>query len=521
MAKEYLSPTEAAKILKISRQAVIDRIKHGTLIAERAGRQYIIPKSQLLSKKISQEKEKATGIKVTKAVKVEKTATKEVLKKVDSYGIKTIQLWFVDILGILKCVSITRGELKEALEHGKGFDGSSVTGFAEAEESDIIAQPDPYTFKILPWTMESDPTARMFCDILNPDRTPYAGDTRYVLRRAMERAREMKYSFFVGPEIEYFYFKTDKNPEIIDEGSYFELIPNDLANTLRNKTVRVLEEMGITMEATHHEVAPSQHEIDPKYTNALTAADNVITCKYVIKEIAQQSGVYATFMPKPIFGVNGSGMHCHQSLFSAKGGSASGGKGSRNTFFEKNDNYHLSIIAKQFIAGQLKHAREISSLTAQWVNSYKRLVAGYEAPVYVSWAQRNRTALIRVPLYRPGNENATRAELRCPDPACNPYLAFAVMLAAGLEGIEKKYPIPPPVEPNIYHMAMEERERRGLASLPGNLFEAILETEKSKFVSDTLGEHIFFRFLFNKKKEWDEYRMQITQHEIKKYLPLL
>jgi glutamine synthetase len=511
MEKEYLSATEAAKILKISRQAVIDRIKHGTLAAERAGKQYIIPRNQLLSNKISQEMEKATGIKVSKAVKFEKSAAKEVLKKVESYGIKTIQLWFVDILGILKCVSITRGELKEALEHGKGFDGSSVTGFAEAEESDIIAQPDPATFKILPWTMETHPTARMFCDILNPDRTPYAGDTRFVLRRAMERAKKMGFSFFVGPEIEYFYFKNDKKPEVIDEGSYFELIPNDLADTLRNKTVRILEEMGITMEAMHHEVAPSQHEIDPKYTDALTAADNVITCKYVIKEVAQQSGVYATFMPKPIYGVNGSGMHCHQSLF----------RGKRNAFFDAGDNYHLSTIAKQFISGQLKHAREFSSLTAQWVNSYKRLVSGYEAPVYISWAQRNRTALIRVPLYRPGNEQATRAELRCPDPSCNPYLAFAVMLTAGLEGIEKKYPTPPPVEPNIYHMAMEERERRGLVSLPGNLFEAILETEKSKFISEALGEHIFTRFLFNKKKEWDEYRIQISQHEIKKYLPLL
>ncbi|MFC1646363.1 glutamine synthetase beta-grasp domain-containing protein [Candidatus Omnitrophota bacterium] len=516
MKKEFLSPTEAAKILKISRQAVIDRIKHGTLSAERAGNQYIIPRNQLLSKKISKEMEKATGIKVPKANKSKKPAIKEVLKKVDHYSIKTIQLWFVDILGILKCVSITKGELKEALEHGKGFDGSSVTGFAEAEESDIIAQPDPSTFKILPWTMENNPTARLFCDILSPDRTPYAGDPRHVLKRAMERANKMGYSFYVGPEIEYFYFKNDKKPEVIDEGSYFELIPNDLANTLRNKTVRILEEMGITMEATHHEVAPSQHEIDPKYSSALTAADNLITCKYVIKEVAQQSGVYATFMPKPMFGVNGSGMHVHQSLFSAKGG-----KNTKNAFFDSKDKCHLSKTAKQFISGQLKHAREICSLTAQWVNSYKRLVAGYEAPVYVSWAQRNRTALIRVPLYRPGNEKATRAELRCPDPACNPYLAFAVMLASGLEGIEKKYPIPAPVEPNIYHMAMEERERRGLVSLPGNLFEAIIETEKSKFMKAALGEHIFSRFLFNKKKEWEEYRIQITQHEIKKYLPLL
>ena len=513
MAKEYLSPTEAAKILKISRQAVNERIKHGTLIAERAGNQYIIPKAQLLSKKLSKEMSKPTRIKTpkTKAVKVTKSASKEVLKKVDSYGIKTIQLWFTDILGILKCVSITKGELKDALEHGKGFDGSSVTGFAEAEESDIVAQPDPATFKILPWTVEDNPTARMFCDVLNPDHTPYPGDPRHVLRRAMGRAKKLGLNFYIGAEIEYFYFKGDKKPEVIDEGTYFELIPNDLANTLRNKTVRVLEEMGIQMEATHHEVAPSQHEIDPKYADALIAADNVITSKYVIKEIAQQNGVYATFMPKPLFGVNGSGMHVHQSLF----------KGSKNAFFDKKDKHHLSALAKQFIAGELKHAREICSLTAQWVNSYKRLVSGYEAPVYASWAQRNRTALLRVPLYRPGNEKATRVELRCPDPACNPYLAFAVMLAAGLEGIEKKYKIPPPVEPNIYHMAMEERERRGLTSLPGNLFEAILDTEKSDFVKKALGEHIFDRFLFNKKKEWEEYRIQITQHEIKKYLPML
>jgi glutamine synthetase len=346
---------------------------------------------------------------------------------------------------------------------------------------------------------------------LNPDQTPYVGDPRYALKRTLARAKKLGFTFCVGPEIEYFYFKSDKNPEVIDEGSYFELIPNDLADTMRNKTVRVLEEMGITMEATHHEVAPSQHEIDPKYNDALTMADNVITSKYVIKEIAQQNGVYATFMPKPLFGVNGSGMHVHQSLF----------REGRNAFFEKKDKYHLSSIAKQFIAGQLTHAREICSLTAQWVNSYKRLVPGYEAPVYASWAQRNRTALIRVPLYRPGNEKATRAELRCPDPAANPYLAFAVMLAADLEGIEKKYEIIPPVEPNLYHMAMEERQRRGVVCLPGNLFEAILETEKSEFVKETLGEHIFTRFLFNKKKEWEEYRIQITQHEIKKYLPLL
>jgi len=514
MAKEYLSPTEAAKILKISRQAVIERIKRGSLMAEKAGRQYIIPVAQVGRAK-GQSRAKISGS------ASRRSAIKDILNTVDRLTIRTIQLWFVDILGILKCVSITPGELADALGHGKGFDGSSVTGFAEAEESDIIAQPDPETFKILPWTKGEDLTARLFCDILNPDHTPYAGDPRGVLKRVLERAKKLGFTFYVGAEVEYFYFKSDKSPEIIDEGSYFELIPNDLANTLRNRTVRTLEDMGIQMEATHHEVAPSQHEIDPKYDIAVTSADNVVTCKYVIKEIAQQRGVYATFMPKPMFGVNGSGMHVHQSLFSAKGGSASGGKGDKNIFFDKKDKYHLSDTAKSFIAGQLKHAREICSLTAQWVNSYKRLVSGYEAPVYASWAQRNRTALIRVPVYRPGTEKATRAELRCPDPACNPYLAFAVMLAAGLEGIEKRYKVPPPVEPNIYHMAMEERERRGLTSLPGNLFEAIMETESSKFVKDALGEHIFTRFLYNKKKEWEEYRIQITQHEIKKYLPLL
>jgi len=511
MDREYLTPAETAKILGLSRQAIIERIKAGSLYAERVGKRYIIPRDQLSSEAEASAKKWPMKLGLSLDKKSRKEASKKILEKIHKDNIKTIQLWFVDILGILKCVSITQGELKDSLDHGKGFDGSSVTGFAEAQESDIIALPDPYTFKVLPWTTKDAPIARMFCDILNPDLSPYPGDPRYVLKRALARAKKIGLTFYVGPELEYFYFKSDKKPEIIDEGSYFELIPNDLADILRNKTVRMLEEMGIEMEATHHEVAPSQHEIDPKYNDALTMADNVITCKYVIKEIAQQNGVYATFMPKPLFGENGSGMHVHQSLF----------KGSQNAFFDKKDKHHLSAIAKSFIAGELKHAREISSLTAQWVNSYKRLVSGYEAPVYASWAQKNRTALLRVPLYRPGNEKSTRVELRCPDPACNPYLAFAVMLAAGLEGIEKKYEIPAPVEPNIYHMAMEERERRGLTSLPGNLFEAIIETEKSAFVKDTLGEHIFNRFLFNKKKEWEEYRTQITEHEIKKYLPLL
>ena len=501
--EEYLTATQMAKCLKISRQAVIERIKRGTIKAIKVGRQYIIPRQKNAELHLAEEFKKKAPTQGSKE--------EEILRLVKEKGIRTIQLWFVDILGTLKCISITNGELSDALKHGKGFDGSSVTGFAEAQESDIIAKPDPHTFTILPWTKSDYPIGRMFCDILNPDGIPYAGDPRFALKRVLQRAREAGFDFCVGPEIEYFYFKTDKRPEILDEGSYFELIPNDIANNLRNQTVMTLEEMGITVEASHHEVAPSQHEIDPKYTTALRTADNIITCRFVIKEIAQRQGIYATFMPKPIFGVNGTGMHLHQSLF----------WGSKNAFFDKKDKYSLSQVAKHFIAGELKYARQICALTAQWVNSYKRLVAGFEAPVYISWAQRNRTALVRVPLYRPGNEQATRAELRCPDPSCNPYLAFAVMLAAGLEGIEKKYKAPEPVEPNIYKMEMEERKRRRLHALPGNLFEAIEETKKSALVREALGEHIFSRFILNKEKEWEEYRMQITSHEIKKYLPFL
>jgi len=436
---------------------------------------------------------------------------KDVIAIVKAKKIKNIQLWFTDILGVLKCCSITNEELTDVLNHGKGFDGSSVTGFAEAEESDIIAQPDVATFQILPWEGDKFPVGRMFCDILNTDGTPYAGDPRYALKRNIQRVKKMGLTFCVGAEMEYFYFKRNTKPEVLDEGRYFDVIPNDLANKLRKETIDMLRKVDIQIETSHHEVAPSQHEIDPRYDEALAMADKVMTFKLVIKEVAENHGVYATFMPKPIFGENGSGMHTHQSFF----------KGKTNVFFDKKDKNHLSKIAKWFIAGQLKHAREICAVTAQWVNSYKRLVPGYEAPVYISWAQKNRTALIRIPLYRPGNVSATRAELRCPDPACNPYLAFSVMLAAGLEGIEKKYPLPAAIEANIYKMEMQEREARGLKALPVNLFEAIKETEKSKLVKKALGEHIHSRFLYNKNKEWEEDRMQVTSHEIKKYLPIL
>jgi glutamine synthetase len=436
---------------------------------------------------------------------------KEVIEYVKKHKISNIQLWFTDILGHLKCCVITDDELESALDHGKGFDGSSVTGYAEAEESDILAKPDISTFKLVPWESKKEPVARMICDVLTPEGKPYPGCPRYALKRNIARAKKMGFTFYIGPELEYFYFKRKDKPEILDEGSYFDLVPNDVANNLRKETVKMIEDMGIYVETSHHEVAPSQHEIDLKYADALTMADTVMAYKMIVKEIAQRHGFHATFMPKPLFGVNGSGMHTHQSLF----------KGARNAFFDKKDKFHLSKIAKQFIAGELRHAREICSLTAQWVNSYKRLVPGYEAPVYISWARKNRTALIRVPVYRPGNEKATRAEIRCPDPACNPYLAFSVMLASGLEGIEKKYKLPDPVEPNIYKMEMEERERKGVKSLPVNLFEAVKETEKSKLVKEALGEHIFTRFLHNKMKEWDEHRIQVTSHEIKKYLPIL
>jgi len=453
---------------------------------------------------------------------------REVINFVKKHKITNIQLWFTDILGNLKCCVITDDELEATLNHGKGFDGSSVAGYAEAQESDILAMPDISTFKIVPWESKKEPVARMFCDILTPEKEPYPGDPRYALRRNIERAKKMGFTFYIGPELEYFYFKRSDKPEILDEGGYFDLVPNDVANKLRKETVKMLDRIGIDVETSHHECAPSQHEIDLRYTDALTMADTVMTYKMIVKEVAQRHGYHATFMPKPIFGVAGSGMHTHQSLFSAKGarlpdgqGSVSGGNGARNAFFDKKDKNHLSLVAKQFIAGQLKHAREICAITAQWVNSYKRLVPGYEAPVYISWATKNRTALIRVPVYRPGNEKATRAELRCPDPACNPYLAFAVMLAAGLEGIEKRYKLPEPIEPNLYKMEMEEREKKGVKSLPIDLFEAIKETEKSKLVKEALGEHIFKRFLHNKAKEWDDYRIQVTSHEIKKYLPIL
>jgi len=351
----------------------------------------------------------------------------------------------------------------------------------------------------------------MFCDIYRPEGTPFEGDPRYVLKRNLEKAAEKGFTYYVGPELEYFYFKNSEGTEFLDRGGYFDMVPLDLAMDLRRQTVLILEEMGIGVEYSHHEVAYSQHEVDMKYTDALTMADNVMTYKVVVKQVALQNGVYATFMPKPVFGINGSGMHTHQSLF----------QGDKNAFFSPDDPYHLSKIGRSFIAGLLKHAPEITAVTCQWVNSYKRLVPGYESPAYISWGTRNRSALVRVPEYKPGKEKATRAELRSPDPACNPYLTFAVMLAAGLKGIEEEYELPEPVEVDVYQLSEEELKARGIGTLPGSLGEAIELMEKSELVKECLGEHVFWSFIRNKKAEWDDYRAQVTEYEIKKYLPIL
>ena len=436
-----------------------------------------------------------------------------VVNKAKEHDVKFIRLWFTDILGFLKSFAITVEELDVSLSEGQGFDGSSIQGFARIDESDMVAMPDPSTFRILPWRpREGGAVARMFCDVYQPDGTPYEGDPRYVLRKALQRAADMGFTYYVGPELEYFYFRDSGSaPEVLDKGGYFDLTPLDIASDLRRETVLTLEEMGIGVEYSHHEVAPSQHEIDLRYTDALTMADNAMTYRLVVKEIALKHGWYATFMPKPLFGQNGSGMHTHQSLF----------RGDKNAFFDANAPDHLSDIARKFVAGLLRHAREITLVTNQWVNSYKRLVPGYEAPVYISWARRNRSDLIRVPVYKPGKEHATRIEYRSPDPACNPYLAFAAMLAAGLEGIEKGYECPPPVERNVYEMTEEEREELGIGQLPGSLSDATEIAESSDLLRRALGEHVFGKFIENKKIEWQEYRAQVTTYELERYLPVL
>ena len=435
----------------------------------------------------------------------------DVRKFVKEKDVSFIQFWFTDVLGVLKSFSVTPSELDEGLMEGMGFDGSSIEGFARIHESDMIAKPDPTTFQLVSWRSEVRPVARMFCDVLNPDGTPYEGDPRYVLKRLLSKIAEQGYTFYLGPELEYFYLKNNTSTEIIDTGGYFDSRPLDMGSDLRRETIFALQAMDIRVEYSHHEAAHSQHEIDLRYDEGLKMADKTMTYRVVVKEIARQHDTYATFMPKPIFGQNGSGMHVHQSLF----------QGNKNVFYDPDDKYNLSDMAKYYIAGLMRHAPEITAVTNQWVNSYKRLVPGYEAPVYVSWARRNRSAMIRVPMYKPGKEEATRMEFRSPDPACNPYLAFAVMLGAGLKGIEGKYELPDPIEEDIYEMNPAERKTHGVTDLPGNLYAAILETEKSVLVREVLGDHVFNKFIENKKIEWDKYRTHVSQFELKRYLPIL
>ncbi|MBA3030534.1 MAG: glutamine synthetase [Desulfobacteraceae bacterium] len=444
-------------------------------------------------------------------VQFECKTREDVMKYVRDKNVSFIQYWFTDVLGVLKSFAITPSELEEGMTEGMGFDGSSIEGFARIEESDMIAMPDPETFQIVPWRSGENPVARMFCNVLNPDGSSYEGDPRYILRRLLKKISDKGYTFYVGPELEYFYFENNERPKGIDNAGYFDARPLDMGADLRRQTIFALQSLGIQVEYSHHEVAPSQHEIDLRYDEALRMADKTMTYRLVVKEIARQNGIYATFMPKPVFGINGSGMHVHQSLF----------EGKKNLFYDKNDKFHLSAMAKGYIAGIMKHASEIIAITNQWVNSYKRLVPGYEAPVYISWARRNRSAMIRVPMYKPGKETATRIEFRAPDPACNPYLAFAVMLAAGLKGMEDGYDLPDPIEEDIFQLTDQQKKDRGIETLPGNLYAAIMEIEKSELVREALGDHIFNKFIENKKIEWDQYRTHVSQYEIEKYLPII
>jgi len=441
----------------------------------------------------------------------EKLTKEDVLRIVEDRQIKFVRFWFTDVLGSLKSFAVTPAELEGAFDEGMGFDGSSIEGYTRIEESDMVAYPDPSTFALLPWRAGAGGTARMFCKVCRPDGTPFDGDPRNVLKKVVDKAADMGYTMNIGPELEYFYFRNSCDTEVLDQGGYFDLTTLDAASDLRRDTITALQALGIQVEYSHHEVAPSQHEIDLRYTDVTTMADQVMTYRLTVKEIAQAHGVYATFMPKPIHGVNGSGMHVHQSLF----------EGAKNAFFDESDEYNLSPVGKSYIAGLLKHVREICLVTNQWVNSYKRLVPGYEAPVYICWSRRNRSAMVRVPLYKPGKEAATRVELRNPDPSCNPYLAFAAMLAAGLEGIENGYELPPEATDNIFEMTEEQRLSAGIDSLPEDLYGAIKAFEESDFVREALGDHVCDYLIRNKWAEWDEYKALVTPYEVARYLPVL
>ncbi len=438
-----------------------------------------------------------------------------VLERAKKDGVRFVDLQFTDLFGTVKSVTIPAEHLGESLEKGTWFDGSSIEGFTRICESDMYLMPDPKTYSVIPWrVLESGSTARMICDVYMPDGEPFEGDPRQILKKVLKEAEDMGYEYNTGPELEFFLFRSVDGcvkPLPHDNGGYFDL-SMDLAYGVRRDMILALERLGITVEMSHHEVAEGQHEIDFRYGPALSTADNAVTLKYAFKAIANMHGLHATFMPKPIYGVNGSGMHVHQSLFDKKG---------NNAFFDKEDEYKLSEAAYGFIAGQLENVRGMSAVIAPTVNSYKRLVPGYEAPVYICWGQRNRSALIRVPRYSPGREKATRAELRCPDPSCNPYLAFAVMLKSGLEGIKKKKKPPEPVDEDVYEFDSAKLEERYIKTLPGSLGEALAELSANKVVKEALGEHAYAQFLRNKTAEWDSYRMAVTDWEIDRYLEVL
>ena len=435
-----------------------------------------------------------------------------VLRTLEERDIRFVRLWFTDVLGTLKSVAIAPAELEGAFAEGIGFDGSAIEGFARVQESDMLAKPDPATFQVLPWRGENPGTARMFCDITMPDGTPSWADPRHVLRRALSKAKDAGFTFYTHPEIEFFLLKSSEQPPIpVDRGGYFDLTPHDVSHDFRRTTITMLERLGISVEFSHHEVAPGQQEIDLRYADALSTADNILTTRHVIKEVALTQGVYASFMPKPFPEQPGSAMHTHLSLF----------EGDQNAFFDGSDPLHLSSVAKHFIAGLLRHAAEITAVTNQWVNSYKRLTWGGEAPNYICWGSNNRSAMVRVPMYKPTKGNSTRIEVRSPDSATNPYLCFALMLAAGLKGIEEEYPLPPGAEDDVWALTDAERRKMGITPLPGSLSDAISVMEGSELVADTLGEHVFEFFLRNKREEWSAYRQQVTPFEFERYLPVL
>ncbi|MCX6519608.1 MAG: glutamine synthetase family protein [Actinobacteria bacterium] len=437
-----------------------------------------------------------------------------VLRTVEERGVRLIRLWFTDVLGNLKSFAISPAELENALEDGMSFDGSSIDGFSRIQESDVLAIPDPNTFEVLPWGDPKATEARVFCDIHHLDGSPFHGDPRQVLRRQLDAAHAMGYTFYVAPDIEFFYFATPERGQIpvtLDEGGFFDLTTTDVAGSLRKQTIRTLETMSIPVEYSFHEDAPSQHEIDLRHTDALTMADSIMTFRLVVKEVAATNGVHATFMPKPLEGVQGSGMHVHLSLF----------EGDENAFYDAHDPNNLSPVAKSFMAGLLRHAAEITAITNQTVNSYKRLVPGFEAPVHISWARNNRSGLIRVPIPKRGNPSATRIEYRSPDPACNPYLAFAVLLAAGLRGVREGYELAPESDANLFEMSDAELSKLGIDQLPQSLSDSLKVMEGSELVQEALGEHIFEWFLRNKRSEWRAYKTHVSAFEIDRYLKAL